>query len=129
MPIKEQVFPYEIDGNIVIVCPRGDSLGVEESQLKREINALHELLEQPEHQHFVVDLGSAKYYSSVVIGAFIAICTKAERDGGAAALCNAPGSVYDTLEIMRLHEIFPYYDTREEAIAAIRAPADQSQTA
>lgn len=117
----QRVFPTEIRGTVVVLAPEGDALGVQESQLRREISAVHELLEQSKSTALIVDLGRAKYFSSIVIGAVLTMCTKMKQLNRPAVLCNATEAVFDVLQIMKLDTILPYYATREEAFSALTA--------
>ncbi len=114
-----KIFPTETVGSTIVLMPEGDALGVLESQLRREIGALHDLLEKPASHALIVDLGRAKYFSSIVIGAVLTLCTKMKQLGRPAVLCNATEAVFDVLQIMKLDTILPYYKTREDAIASL----------
>lgn len=117
--VTKKIFPTERHGSIVVLCPDGDPLGVQESQLRGEINALHALLDQPGSAALVVDLGSSKYFSSIVIGAVLTLCTKMKQQARPTALCNAGNAMLDILQIMKLDTILPYYATRAEALEAV----------
>jgi anti-anti-sigma factor len=119
--LLKKIFPTETHGKTVVLSPEGDSLGVEEAQLRREINALHELLDKPGITAFVVDLGGARYFSSIIIGAILTVCTKMKAQNRPTALCNASHAMLDILQIMKLDTILPYYATRAEALAAVEA--------
>jgi anti-anti-sigma factor len=116
---RPKIFPYDREGSVVIVTPAGDSLKVQERQLKKEIDAIHGLIDQDDCQHLVVDLSAAPYFGSIVIGAVMAICGKIKNKNGRAALCNATEGVYDSIQIMKLDSAVPYYRTREEALAYV----------
>lgn len=120
MARQHKVLQYNRDGDVIVVTPMGDSLRVEEQVLRQEIQALHELLDAPDAKHIVVDVGSAPYFGSLVLGALIALCKRVTDSGGNAAWCNASEGMKESLEIMRLTTIIPYFDTRAEALAAVR---------
>ena len=117
----QKIFPYEREGNVVIVKPAGDTLSVQERQLKKEIDAIHNLIDQKDVEHFVVDLGGAPYFGSIVIGAMMAVCGKVKDKKGRAALCNATQGVYDSIQIMKLDTAVPYYPSRDEALAYVKS--------
>lgn len=117
--LLKKIFPTETHGKTVVLSPEGDPLGVEEAQLRREINALHELLDKPGTAAFVVDLRGARYFSSIIIGAILTVCTKMKAQNRPVALCNASAAMLDILQIMKLDTILPYYATRAEALAAV----------
>ncbi len=117
---RPKIFPYEREGNIVIVKPTGDSLAVQERQLKKEIDAIHAVIDADDCQHLVVDLSGAPYFGSIVIGAVMAICGKIHNKGGRAALSNASEGVFDSIQIMKLDAAVPYLPTREEALVFVK---------
>jgi anti-anti-sigma factor len=117
---RPKIFPFDREGNVVIVKPTGDSLGVQERQLIKEIDAVHAVIDQEDCQHLIVDLGAAPYFGSIVIGAVMAICGKIRNKQGRAALCNASEGVYDSIQIMKLDAAVPYYSTRDQALAYVR---------
>ena len=119
---RPKIFPYEREGRVVIVKPAGDSLSVEERQLKKEIDALHAVIDHEDCQHLVVDLSGAPYFGSIVIGAMMALCGKVKNKNGRAALSNATQGVHDSIQIMKLDSAVPYFPTREEALAYVQEP-------
>jgi anti-anti-sigma factor len=117
---RQKIFPYDREGSVVIVKPTGDSLSVQERQLKKEIDAIHAVIDQDDCQHLVVDLSAASYFGSMVIGAVMAFCGKIKNKNGKAALCSASQGVHDSIQIMRLDSVVPYYPTRQEALAHVQ---------
>lgn len=113
-----KTFEYERRGSTLVVVPTGDSLGFEERDLESEIAGLHDLLDDPELQNVVVDVGRAPYFSSLVLGAVLALCKRATDRGGQAALCNASAGMLESIQIMKLDRVLPYYSTRDEALQA-----------
>lgn len=117
-------FTSERQGKTLIISPEGDSLSFEESDIKRSLDQLHNLLDEPEIKNLVVDVGSAPYLGSIIIGAIMVLCKKATDNGGNVAICNATPSVLDTIQLMRLDSVIPYFATREEAIGQVETEAD-----
>ncbi len=117
-----KVFQYERQDDTLIVIPNGDSLQVLESDLRREVDALHKMMDAPGLINVVVDVGNAPHYGSLVIGAIMALCKKANNRGGLAAFCNASDGMLDMLQIMKIDSVMPYYPTRREALDAVRRP-------
>lgn len=113
-------FKVEQQKNTLIVVPQGDSLGIQEMELENEINQLHKMLDEPGVVNLVVDVGSAPYFGSIVIGAIMALCIKSRDNGGLAVLCNASPAMHDVIKIMKLDSLLPYYSTREEALRSVQ---------
>jgi anti-anti-sigma factor len=121
LPLRSpKVFQYERQDDTLIVIPNGDSLQVLESDLRREVDALHKLMDTPGLVNVVVDVGNAPHCGSIVIGAIMALCKKANNRGGLAAFCNASDGMLDMLQIMKIDSVMPYYPTRREALDAVR---------
>lgn len=120
MARRHRILHYERDGETLVITPAGDSLSVEENVLKAEVEALHEIIATPGTSHVIVDIGAAPYFGSLILGALIAVCKRITDIGGKAAMCNASPGMKESLQIMRIHTIIPYYDTREEAMTAVR---------
>ena len=110
-----QGLSVQAQDDTLIVIPNGDSLQVLESDLRREVDALHKMMDAPGLINVVVDVGNAPHYGSLVIGAIMALCKKANNRGGLAAFCNASDGMLDMLQIMKIDSVMPYYPTRREA--------------
>ena len=121
MARQHTVLKFERDGDTLIVLPTGDSLRVEERVLTKEIAALHEMIESKDLKNIVVDIGSSPYFGSLVLGAVIALCKRVTDAGGKAALCNATEGMRESLQIMRIDTIIPYFPTRDAALDEVRA--------
>lgn len=123
MPKAQRVFPFEVVDRVIVLIPEGDALSVEETQLRGEINSLHALLEQASSRALVVDLGRAKYFNSIVVGAVLTLCAKMKQQSRPALLCNANDAMLDVIQIMKLDSLFPYFPTRDEAMRSVGPPA------
>jgi anti-anti-sigma factor len=122
MPLRHsKVFQFERQDDTLIVIPTGESLHVLESDLRREVDSLHKLMDAPGLVNVVVDVSNAPHFGSIVIGALMALCKKANNRGGQAAFCNASQGMLDMLQIMKIDSVMPYYPTRREAIDGVRS--------
>ena len=86
----QKVFQVERQQSTLILIPARDALDVLESDLRREIDALHKQMETPGVVNVVVDVGNAPHYGSLIIGAIMALCKKAHDRGGTASFCTLP---------------------------------------
>ena len=119
LPDSHRAFHFERDGATLIVSLQGDCLNTEESALEREIDNLHKVLDEPAMKNVVVDIGSLPFFGSIIIGAIMALCTKALAGGGKAVLCDASEGMRDVIRIMKLDSVIPYFQTREEALQSL----------
>lgn len=120
MSDTRKVFTFERQGNTLIVIPKGESLGTSEWGLEKEIDGLYRMLSDRKTVNLVVDVGSAPYFGSMIIGTIIALCKKVSDEGGRAVLCNASQGMYDAIRTMKLDTVVPYYRTRQEALQAVQ---------
>jgi anti-anti-sigma factor len=116
---SSKVFQVERQQDTLIVTPARDSLDVMESELGREVEGLHKLMDTPGVINVVVDVGHAPHFGSLIIGALMALCKKANDRGGTAAFCNASEGMLDMLQIMKIDSVMPYLPTRKEALEAV----------
>lgn len=121
MARPHKILLFENDGNTLIVAPSGDRLSVEESVLKAEIENLHKLIDGNAVKSIVVDVSSAPYFGSMILGALIAISKRVTDNGGKAAICAASDGMLESLQIMRIDTIIPYFETQAEALAAVQS--------
>ena len=110
------VFLVERQGEILIVAPSRDAMGLVESNLRTELNALHELVEGQEIRHLVVDLGSSSFFDSLILGAVTVLGQRVRDRGGKAVLCNAHEEMYEVLQIIRFDTILPYFRSPSAAL-------------
>lgn len=119
LPDSHKAFRFERDGATLVVSLQGDCLNTEESALEREIDNLHKVLDEPAMKNIVVDIGSLPFFGSIIIGAIMALCTKAISRGGKAVMCDASEGMRDVIRIMKLDSVVPYYQTRAEAMQMV----------
>jgi anti-anti-sigma factor len=117
---SQKVFQVERQQDTLVVTPDRNSIEALESQLRREVDSLHQMMETPGVVNVVVDVGNAPHLGSLIIGALMALCKKAHDRGGTAAFCNASDGMLDMLQIMKIDTVMPYYHSRDEAIDAVR---------
>jgi anti-sigma B factor antagonist len=111
-----KVFPAEVEGRTLIVTPRGDSISFRESDVANELNTLLSLIGTPGIVNLVVDLGSAEYFGSTMIGAINQLGARFREIGGKIALCDLSPQMSDMLDIMHLGDVWMKFDTRKIAL-------------
>ncbi len=118
---RHTVFEVERQRDTLVVIPQSDSLKFQETELTRGIDKLHELMDQPQYVNLVFDLGSAPYFGSMMISAFLALGVKVRDSGGRVAWCNASKSMHDVIRIMKLDIVIPYFPSRKSALESLDA--------
>lgn len=120
MSTPHKFLPNTLENGTLIVTPIGDSLGVEERMLEKEIAALHKAIEKKKARHIVIDVSGSPYFGSLMMGAMIALCKRATDEGGKAALCCASGGMLESIQIMRLDRVVPHFPNREDALEFVQ---------
>ncbi|MDA1016173.1 MAG: hypothetical protein O3A00_17170 [Planctomycetota bacterium] len=118
---KAKVLPFEILDDVLVIHPTGKSLHAGESVVEKEITELHRKIEELQIRRVVVDIGIALHFGSLVIGALLMICVKVRENAGRAALCQATASMLETLQIMKVETLIPYFATLDEALAHVKS--------
>lgn len=119
MTPDSKVFVTQREGETLIVVPQSDGLGFRHADVQIEANQIRRSLSQTDVRHLVVDLSELDYFGSEVIGVFITMAREATNRGGKAALCNASPKMRQVLENMKLFNLWPHFDSRAEAVAAV----------
>ncbi|MEX0704621.1 MAG: STAS domain-containing protein [Planctomycetales bacterium] len=116
-----KVFAAERQGTALIVLPQGDAIGFRESDLQKELDTLLRLLKDPELD-LVVDLSRSNYFGTVILGAINELGLRVRARGGRTALCCVSEAMREILGVMHLDELWASYETRKEALRALRKP-------
>lgn len=111
-----KVFLAELEGNTLVVAPRGDAVGFRESDVAGELKTLLELPGSPGILNLVVDLGGSAYFGSTMIGAINQLGARFREIGGKIALCGASPQMTEMLDIMHLGDVWMNFDTRKIAL-------------
>jgi len=111
-----KVFLADVDGHTLVVTPRGDAVGFRDSDVAGELNTLLSLIGTPGIVNLVVDLSSAEYFGSTMIGAINELGKRFRDIGGKTALCEVSPQMSDVLDIMHLGDVWLKFDTRKIAL-------------
>lgn len=122
MPMSHRIFPFEQDGDTLFVQPTGDALQFEEHDLRNDIDAIHQVVDNTDVLNIIVDVERTAYLSSVAIGAVMVLCSKIQNRGGRAVLCNVSDGLHDVLDIMKIDSVLTLVDTREDAVEFLKRP-------
>jgi anti-sigma B factor antagonist len=111
-----KVFLAEVEGRTLVVTPRGDSIGFRDTDVAGELNTLLSLVGTPGLVNLVIDLSSAEYFGSTMIGAINQLGVRFREIGGKIALCGLSPQMSDMLDIMHLSDVWMKFDTRKIAL-------------
>ncbi len=117
-----KVFQADRTGTTLVVTPLGDASEFHYGDVHVESNKVRRLLEGGAFRDLVVDLGNAAVYSAVTINVVVALSRIASNRGGRAVLCRASDKTRGLLQTMRLLDVWPLFDNREDALQALSVP-------
>lgn len=120
MSASDKSYELQEDGDILIVLPTSDQIGFKQSQLQTETTAIVKQLDGGAILHLVFDADNADFLSSAVIGSMIQMWEAAEEKGGRFVSCNISDGALEALVAMRLDTKWRRYDSRDEALKALR---------
>jgi anti-anti-sigma factor len=104
-------------GNVVVIVPEGMLTGGRETDLIE-----HELRRhvQSNAAKILLDLRNVEHLSSVAIGMVVGVYTSAKNRGLEFAVCNVERRIQNVLTIIKVINVLVVYDTREDALEAMR---------
>lgn len=115
-----KVFLARLEGNTLVVTPRGDAIGFRESDVTGELKTLLGLAGSPGIVNLVVDLGSSNYFGALMIESINQLGSRFQQAGGRIALCEASSQMTEVLRIKRISDSWMSFDTRKIAVKAMR---------
>jgi stage II sporulation protein AA (anti-sigma F factor antagonist) len=113
-----EITEERLDGGIAVVGLAGRlDTGSVESTEKR----LLELIDA-ETRSLVLDLAGLTYISSAGLRVLLVIARKLKSQKGGVVLCAVQRYVKEVFDISGFSTIFPFCDTREQALASVQPP-------
>lgn len=109
-------FDDTLEGDIVIMDLSGKIMGGEETTMFH--GRIHEYIELNKKK-FIIDLQKVNWMNSVGLGMLISALTTVKNAGGRFVLVNIT-NIEAILTITRLISVFDHFDTRAEALAALK---------
>jgi FHA domain len=117
-----KVFLADRMGTTLVVVPLGDASEFHYGDVHVESNKVRRLLEGGAFQNLLVDLGNSPVYSAVTINVVVALSRIASNRGGRAVLCRASEKTRSLLQTMKLLDVWPLFENREDALEALFSP-------
>lgn len=104
----------------LVVTPAGDGIGFRDSDIQQELNLLLSLFDEPDFDNVIVDLGSANYFGTTIIGCITSLGRKTEETGGRLAVCNASEDMQGVMRVMHLDRRWPHFDSLRDALKSLK---------
>ncbi len=109
-------FVDSLDKDVVIFDVSGKIMGGEETTMFH--GRIHEYITQNKKK-IVIDLAKVEWMNSVGLGMLISALTTVKNAGGRLVLANIT-AIESVLTITRLINVFEHFDSRADAVAALR---------
>jgi anti-anti-sigma factor len=122
-----KLFEVEQVGETVIVSPRGQANGFRYHDLHAEANSVRGFLLQPGRRNVIMDMSQMEYCGSEFIGSLVSMLRESRNRGGKSVFCRANPQMHKVLDNMSLFKLWPYFATREEALAAVNGTAGDAK--
>lgn len=103
----------------LILYPCSEGASFRYADLQMESNYVRTLAGQAKFKGLVIDLGELNYFGSEFIGALITVAREKKNRGGKVAICNVNEQMREVLNNMALFKLWPYFETRDLAIAEV----------
>jgi anti-anti-sigma factor len=118
----------EQQGNVLIITPLFTFATFTEPHAASEWNTVQELVDSPDTQHVVVDLGEIPYFGSTVLEWMAQIWKKMKAKGGQLAAARPSPIGREVLSAARLERLWGIFNTPEEAVAALSGAQKHQET-
>jgi anti-anti-sigma factor len=102
-------------GDITVVRLKQPRLGDDETT-REAFSQIDTVIHDAGRSRLVLNLASADYLPSLVIGKLVLLNRRAQAANGRLALCHLSSMAAEALEIADLTELFSIYDTEQEAV-------------
>ena len=101
---SEDVFEYEVNGDILVVIPVRDFMSLRDSDLRDAYNETYRRLTTEDLKHLVFDFAQLNYFGSTFVGIMIRLAKKTRDGGGVTVLCNLSDEIRSILKQLMLLE-------------------------
>ena len=118
-PGELPIFQVERAGETIVVIPLADLSELAYQEIAAGATEILELLDHAPVQNVVLDFCRTEYYGSTALGFFVKLWKRVSRRNGRMAFCNVSEHEKETLQIMKLDDLWPTYSSRREALEAV----------
>ena len=101
---NEDVFEYEVNGDILVVIPVRDFMSIRDADLRDAYNETYRRLTTEDLKHLVFDFEQLNYFGSTFVGIMIRLAKKTNGNGGTTVLCNLSDEIRSILKQLMLLE-------------------------
>ncbi len=116
----EQLLDVRIEGDILII-----RLDVASTSAMSEVDHIGQHLRQAVQEfsprHLIVDFSGVRFFSSQMLGLLVDTWRRLRDNGGSVTISGINPQLTRVFRITNLDKLFSFYETTEQAIAALQA--------
>ena len=102
MPDPSKVFKIARLQRTLVIVPQGATMNFQYTDVHLESNELFRIIDEPELDNVLVDLGAVTYIDSIIISSLLRVLTKSRQSGGKGVFCCANDEVKEVLSCIQI---------------------------
>lgn len=114
-----RIFKTKTFGDKIVILPQGDSQEFFYQDIHNEANRVIDLIKQKQIKHVVIDFSESQAVGHILVESLCSFCRAVK---GKSALCACTVATYEMLQMTKLFNIWPHYQTRQDAMQAVVLP-------
>ncbi|MBM4080891.1 MAG: STAS domain-containing protein [Planctomycetes bacterium] len=114
----ERLLLLTVKGGVKVLTFQRRDLGMGMS-VDAFISELRQAVGEEAKPRVVLNLENVAYISSGPMGALIGLCKRVRAAGGEICFCALSPYVFDAFRVTKLHQVFEFHPSEEEAIQAL----------
>lgn len=111
-----RIFRTRKFGDSIVILPQGDSQEFFYQDIHVEANRVIDVIKKRNIQHVVIDFSESETVGHILVESLCSFCRSV---AGKSALSSCTVATYEMLHMTKLFNIWPHYQTREEALQAV----------
>lgn len=111
-----RIFKTKIFGDTIVVLPQGDSQEFFYQDIHVEANRVLDVIHRRKFKHVIIDFSQSQTVGHILVEALSSFCRSST---GKSALCACTVATYEMLQTTKLFNIWPHYQTRQDAMQAV----------
>jgi anti-sigma B factor antagonist len=119
MTATSRHFEMEQQGDTLVITPLHSLGSLVESEISSELSEALDMIDGEGARNVIVDFENMSYFGSSLLESQLRLWKSVERVQGKMVLCCVSEVGREVLQISRLDRIWPTYDSRAEALAAM----------
>ncbi|MBN2473972.1 MAG: STAS domain-containing protein [Pirellulales bacterium] len=116
----QKSFNSEIEGDTLIVMPRGSVGSLAGQYFKPEVDGLLSQIKKHDLKYVLVDLAEVSYFGTMMLGTMHQLFKHVRDGGGGMVLCNVSVVGREILRVSGFDSLWPICRSRQEALQALR---------